>query len=198
MREAILRSVADSVRAVQSMQSETSLHFIESLSKMIATCYRNRKKLLIAGNGGSLCDAIHFAEEMTAQFRQKRRALAAIALSDPGHMSATGNDMGFDQIFSRAVEALGQEGDLLILLTTSGNSPNLLRAIEMAKSLHLQTAAFLGRGGGKLKGMADLEWIVDGFATSDRIQEAHMAAIHIAIEMVEYLLFPSPLYVAAR
>jgi D-sedoheptulose 7-phosphate isomerase len=132
---------------------------------------------------------MHFTEELTGLYRNKRPALPAIALSDPGHMSCVGNDLGYDYVFSRAVEALGKKGDVLAVLTTSGNSLNLLKAAEAAKERGLITIAFLGKTGGKLKGFADLEWIVDGFPYSDRIQEAHMAAIHMIIEMVEEELF---------
>lgn len=189
MRDLILQSVDDAIRAANLLKTPTSLAFIERSAQMIADCYQRGRKLLIAGNGGSLCDAMHFAEELTGQFRQKRQALAAIALSDPGHMSCVGNDMGFDSIFSRSIEALGVPGDLFIALTTSGNSSNLLNALQQAKTQGLHSIAFLGKTGGKMKGQAELEWIVDGFAFSDRIQEAHMAAIHIIIEMVEQHLF---------
>ena len=144
---------------------------------------------MIAGNGGSLCDAMHFAEEMTGFFRAKRRAFPAIALADPGHISCVGNDVGFESVFSRSLEALGEEGDIFIALTTSGNSQNLIQAAEVAKQKKLRTIAFLGKSGGVLKGLCDLEWIVKGFPFSDRVQEAHMTAIHIIIEMVEKELF---------
>lgn len=133
------------------------------------------------------CDA--FAEELTGVFRHKRKALPAIALSCPGHMSCTANDIGYEGVFSRAIEAYGKPGDIFIALTTSGNSPNLVHAIPVAKAHGLKTIAFLGKTGGKLKGVCDLEWKVDGFTYSDRIQEAHMTAIHIIIEMVEKELF---------
>jgi D-sedoheptulose 7-phosphate isomerase len=148
-----------------------------------------KEKILVAGNGGSLCDAMHFAEELTGLYRNKRPALPAIALSDPGHMSCVGNDLGYDQVFSRAVEALGKKGDVLVLLTTSGNSSNLIKAAQAAKEKGLSVIAFLGKTGGKMKGMGDLEWIVSGFSYSDRIQEVQMAAIHMIIEMVEEELF---------
>ena len=189
MRKQILFSVNEAIRAIQVLQEEKILNFLEKSAKLIAETFQKGNKLLIAGNGGSLCDAMHFAEELTGQFRKKRKALPAIALSDPGHMSCVGNDFGFDAIFARGVEAYGKEGDLLVLLTTSGNSSNLVTAFEMAKQKKLRTLAFLGKEGGKLKGQADLEWIVKGFSFSDRIQELHMTAIHIIIEAVEEKLF---------
>jgi D-sedoheptulose 7-phosphate isomerase len=189
MKELILQSVDDAIRAAACLKTEESLTFIEKAAELIADCFKNGKKILIAGNGGSLCDAMHFAEELTGQFRQKRAALPAIALSDSAHMSCVANDMGYDLVFARGVEALGQPGDILISLTTSGNSTNLLAALLQAKEKGLQTISFLGKTGGKMKGLSDLEWIVSGFRFSDRIQEAHMAAIHIIIEMVEQHLF---------
>ena len=191
MRNAILQSVEDAIRAAEMLKAPESLHFIESAATQIAQCFQNGRKILIAGNGGSLCDAMHFAEELTGQFRNKRPALPAIALADPGHMSCVANDMGFDSVFARSIEALGQPGDLFIALTTSGNSANLIAAAQIAKDKGLFTIAFLGKTGGKMRGLCDLEWIVSGFPYSDRIQEAHMAAIHITIEMVEQCLFSS-------
>ncbi len=191
MKNEILKSVDDAIRAAQTLKEPNALIFIEKAAELITECFRRRNKLLIAGNGGSLCDAMHFAEEWTGQFRKFRPALPAIALADPGHLTCTGNDMGFESVFSRGVEALGKEGDIFIALTTSGNSKNLIQAVWMAKEKGLKTIAFLGKTGGKLRGLADLEWIVSGFPFSDRIQEAHMAAIHIMIERVEHELFYS-------
>lgn len=188
-QQKILDSVEDVIRAAQLLKTPEVLKFIETSSLMIANCFKSEGKILVAGNGGSLCDAMHFAEELTGLYRNKRPALPAIALSDPGHMSCVGNDLGYDHVFSRAVEALGKKGDVLVLLTTSGNSPNLIKAAEMARKKGLAVIAFLGKTGGKLKGMADLEWIVSGFSYSDRVQEVQMAAIHMIIEMVEEELF---------
>ncbi|PCI76638.1 phosphoheptose isomerase [Candidatus Aerophobetes bacterium] len=162
---------------------------MEEVACAIVRCYKKKGKVLIAGNGGSLCDAMHFAEELTAYYRKKRPALPAIALADPGHITAVGNDTNFDKIFERGVEALGQPGDVFVALTTSGNSKNIVLAVEKAKEMGLTTVGFLGKSGGILQGKADLEWIVKGFDTSDRIQEVHMAAIHMIIECVEYALF---------
>ncbi|HSX13256.1 MAG TPA: SIS domain-containing protein [Chlamydiales bacterium] len=187
----ISHSVDEAIRAALFLKTRDSIAFMEAGSEMIANCYQRGGKILIAGNGGSLCDAMHFAEELTGQFRSKRAALGAIALSDPGHLTCVSNDMGFESVFSRGVEALGKPGDIFIALTTSGNSENLYRACQVAKEMGLQTIAFLGKTGGKMKGIADLEWIVSGFSFSDRIQEAHMAAIHIMIEAVEAKLFAS-------
>ncbi len=189
MKKRIDAAVEDGVKALRQLQEEPALTFIEDVAELLADCFRLGKKLIVAGNGGSLCDAAHFAEELTGYFREDRPALPAICLSEPGHITCVGNDVGFETVFSRSIEALGQEGDVFVGLTTSGNSRNLVLAFERAKERGLKTVAFLGKGGGKLKGVADLELLIEGFKYSDRIQEAHMAAIHIIIEMMEDLLF---------
>lgn len=158
-------------------------------SQLIADAFKSKKKLLICGNGGSLCDAMHAAEEFTGRFRKNRPALPAIALADPSHITCVGNDFGFDEIFSRGIEALGQKNDILIVLSTSGNSENIIKAVNAAKTKKLKTIAFLGKGGGKLAGCCDIEFIIPA-ETSDRIQEVHMTILHIIIEGVERILFP--------
>jgi D-sedoheptulose 7-phosphate isomerase len=185
MRNEIEAAVADVVCAAQFLKMPVSIDFIETAAAWIASCFESEGKLLIAGNGGSLCDAMHFAEELTGVFRHRRRALPAIALADPGHLTCVSNDIGFDDVFSRGVEAFARPGDILVLMSTSGNSQNLINAADVAKKKGVKTIAFLGKSGGKLQGRCDLEWIVSGFSFSDRIQEAHMAAIHIIIEIVE-------------
>lgn len=190
MKNTILNSIQDSLIATAQLKEQESLNFIDGVAAAMADCFRKKGKIIIAGNGGSLCDASHFAEELTGLFRSFRPALPAIALSDPGHITCVANDLGFDQIFSRGVEAYGNPNDIFVGLTTSGNSPNIVNAFETAKKNGLTTVAFLGKTGGKLKGIADHELIITGMSTSDRIQEAHMVAIHIIIELVENQLFP--------
>lgn len=187
MKERIVEAIDQGIEAVKQLKKKAK--FIEEVAKQLAHCFRGGNKLLVAGNGGSLCDAAHFAEELTGYFREERPALPAICLNEPGHITCVGNDAGFDTIFSRAIEAHGKKGDLFVGLTTSGNSENLVRAFKTAKERGLITVAFLGKGGGKLKGVADFELLIEGFKYSDRIQEAHMAAIHIIIELMEDLLF---------
>lgn len=180
------------VRAIAVLEKRETQEFIVKAAKLIAQTFQQGGKILLAGNGGSLCDAFHVAEEFTGQFRKPRKALPAIALGDPGHITCVGNDMGFNDIFSRSIEALGKPNDLFIALTTSGNSENLVRALQRAEALGLKRIAFLGRGGGRSTGLSDLEICIDGFTTSDRIQEVHMAAFHIIIELVESILFKEP------
>ena len=161
----------------------------EKVAKDLAEVFTNGNKVLICGNGGSNCDALHFAEEFTGRFRKERRALPAIAISDSSHITCVGNDYGFDYIFSKGVEAYGKEGDMFIGISTSGNSGNVIKAVEKAKELGMKTVALLGKDGGKLKGMCDYEFIIPG-ETSDRIQEIHMMILHIIIEGVERIMFP--------
>lgn len=183
-------SALDVIRASEILVSSECQAFMKAVSELLIRTFQSKKKLIIAGNGGSLCDAMHVAEEFTGYFRARRPALPAIAISDPGHISCVGNDTSFHDVYSRGVEAHGVQGDVFIALTTSGNSENLIRAIDAAKAQGLHTVAFLGKTGGSLKGKADLEFIVQGFKFSDRIQEVHMAALHIIIEAVEKTLFP--------
>lgn len=189
MQQLIKASIEVSIRAKQQLLLPTNLNFIEEVARLVALCFERGNKVLIAGNGGSLCDAAHFAEELTGFFRSKRKALPALVLSEPGHLTCVGNDAGFEHVFARGIEAYGKPGDLFFGLTTSGVSPNLICAFERAIEMGLGTVAFLGRDGGKLKGVADHELIITDCTTSDRIQEAHMTALHILIECVEQHLF---------
>lgn len=170
-------------------QDESNFQKIDELGERMAKAFDTGSKVLIAGNGGSLCDAVHFAEEFTGRFRGDRRPLPAIALSDNSHITCTANDYGVEYVFSRMVEAYGKQGDIFIGISTSGNSANIIKAFESAKEMGLMTVALLGKDGGKLNDVADIEWVIPG-KTSDRIQEVHMAILHIIIEVVERRLFP--------
>jgi D-sedoheptulose 7-phosphate isomerase len=154
------------------------------IADAVAAAIAADRKVLICGNGGSLCDAAHFAEELTGRFRNDRRPLPAIACTEPGHITCTANDYGFEHVFARWVTALGRRGDVLIVLSTSGNSPNCLLAAEAAKGAGLTVCGLLGRGGGKLRATCDIALVVPG-ETSDRIQELHMLVLHAVVEVVE-------------
>jgi D-sedoheptulose 7-phosphate isomerase len=154
-------------------------------------------KLMACGNGGSMCDAMHFAEEWTGRFRGDRAALPAIAFSDPSQLTCIANDFGYDEVFARSVEAYGKTGDVLVVLSTSGNSPNVIKAVQRAKQMGVTSVGLLGKGGGKLKALVDVAIVVPHAETSDRIQEVHIKALHIAIEAVERTLFPAN-YATAR
>ena len=161
---------------------------LQDVIKLIAERHVSRGKGLICGNGGSACEAMHYAEELTGRFRKDRKALGAISLTDPSHITCVGNDYGFDNIFSRGVEAFGQPNDYLIVLSTSGNSNNVIKAVEKAIELKLLTVGLLGKDGGKLKELVDYSFVVPA-QTSDRIQEVHQVIIHSIIEGIERLLF---------
>ena len=161
----------------------------EKVAKKLADIFTKGNKVLICGNGGSNCDAMHFIEEFTGRFRKDRKALPSISISDSSHITCVGNDYGFDFIFAKGVEAFGQEGDFFFGISTSGNSKNIIEAVKSAKERNLKTVALLGKDGGKLKGVCDYEFIIPG-ETSDRIQEVHMMILHIIIEGVERILFP--------
>ena len=157
---------------------------LHRLGEGMLQCWAKRGKVLVAGNGGSTADAMHLAEELCVRFMKNRKGLAAIALCDPTVITCAGNDFGFEAIFSRQVEALGNPGDMLVVFTTSGNSPNIVRAIQQAKSQGLTTAAFLGKDGGKAKGLCDYELIVPA-NTPHRIQEGHKVLFHTLCEWVD-------------
>lgn len=163
---------------------------VDRVAEILAASFRAGGKVLACGNGGSACDAMHFCEELTGRFRNDRPALAAVACVDPGHLTCTANDFGFENVFSRWVEALGRKGDVLVALSTSGNSENVVHAVKAARSASMTTVTLLGRDGGLLKGRADVEWIVPGEA-SERIQELHMLILHVLVESVELRMFPS-------
>jgi len=184
------KSLADAQQALESFLSNSSmLERCDRFSTMLYECFEKDRNLLICGNGGSHCDAMHFAEELTGRFRKDRRPLGAIALGDASHMSCVANDFGFDQVFARQVEGLGKAGDLFVGISTSGNSKNVILAAEAAKRKSLLTVGLLGRDGGKLKDLVDLAILVPGEST-DRIQELHIKIIHIVMEAAERKLFP--------
>ena len=162
---------------------------VARFSETLAEVFQQGGKAMSCGNGGSMSDAMHFAEEWSGRYRKERPPLPAIAFSDPGHMSCVANDYGFEEVFSRQVQALGRKGDLLLMMSTSGNSPNLLRAATVARDLGVTTVGLLGKQGGALLPLCDIPIIVPG-KTSDRIQELHIKVIHIVIETVERRLFP--------
>lgn len=158
---------------------------IEAAAKAIADSFKQGGKVLSCGNGGSHCDAMHFAEELTGRYRENRPGYPGIAISDPSHLSCVSNDFGYDYVFSRYVEAVGAKGDVLFGLSTSGNSGNILKAIEAAKAKGMKTIALTGKDGGKMAGLADVEIRVPHFGYADRIQEIHIKIIHIVIQLIE-------------
>lgn len=171
------------------LNDPSQMKMCASLSEMLIRTVQSGGNLFSCGNGGSHCDAMHFAEEFTGRYRKDRRPLGALALGNPSHVTCVSNDYGFEHIFSRELEGLARKGDLLLGLSTSGNSANVIRAFQTAKNLGVHTAALLGRDGGELKNLADLSIVIPA-QTSDRIQEMHIKIIHTVIETVERELFP--------
>ncbi len=178
-----------SLLLTQFLNEPGSLGLLETFSQVLIKAYESNASVFICGNGGSHCDAMHFAEELTGRYQKDRRPLGALALGDASHVTCVTNDYGFEHIFSRQLEALARKGDILIGLSTSGNSKNLIVAFEKAKALGISTVALLGKGGGPLKAVSDLSIVVPG-KTSDRIQEIHMIILHTVIETIERRLFP--------
>jgi phosphoheptose isomerase len=177
------RAISDSVRMLELLKNLEPE--VSRVADLIGECFRTGNKLLMCGNGGSAADASHFATELVVRFTKDRRALPAICLaSDSGILTACGNDYGFDKIFARQVAAFGQAGDVLICFSTSGNSKNVLRALEEAKARKLKTIAFLGRDGGSTTGIADIDLLVKDDSTA-RIQEGHQLLIHVLCEIIE-------------
>ncbi|WP_294892780.1 D-sedoheptulose 7-phosphate isomerase [uncultured Gilliamella sp.] len=165
--------------------NDENLKKIQQAAVLIADSFKQGGKVLSCGNGGSHCDAMHFAEELTGRFRDNRPSYPAIAISDVSHISCVGNDYGFDYIFSRYVEGVGQKGDVLLGISTSGNSANVLKAIEVAKQKGMKIITLTGKDGGKMNGLADVDIRVPHFGYADRVQEIHIKVIHILILLIE-------------
>lgn len=186
------------VNEIKSMISESSEAIklceklapqIEKASELIITALKNNKKIILAGNGGSASMSVHIAAEYTGRYKLERKALPAIALTtDMAAVTAISNDYGFDRVFERQLEALGNEGDVFIALSTSGNSPDLIKAVEKAKKMNIHIIGLLGKDGGKLKNTSKVELIVASDNTP-RIQEAHLMILHVICEVVENRLF---------
>jgi D-sedoheptulose 7-phosphate isomerase len=190
MKNMILNSLKNAEKSLHDfIQDKCNIEIIIQVSENLADVFAQGGKVIIFGNGGSACDAMHFSEEFTGRFRKDRKPLPAIAISDIAHITCVGNDYGFDKIFSRGVEAHAKPGDMVIGVSTSGNSPNVINAMQKAKEYNCFTFALLGKDGGNMASMCDFRIIVPG-DTSDRIQEIHMTILHIIIEMVERKLFP--------
>lgn len=189
-REVWHQSLKDAQETLNKFLSSSELmQKCEEFSRLCLDTVRNGGNMFSCGNGGSHCDAMHFAEEFTGRYRKDRRPVGALALGDPSHVTCVSNDYGFEHIFSRQIEGLGRKGDLLLGLSTSGNSKNVILAFEAAKKKGIKTVALLGKDGGALKALADLAIVVPA-QTSDRIQEIHIKLIHTVIESVEREIFP--------
>ena len=167
------------------LADESNFERIEEAINIIVNAFQNGGKIIACGNGGSHCDAMHFAEELTGRYRNNRKALPALAISDSSHITCVGNDYGYDYIFSRFVEAHGNTGDVLLGISTSGNSANVINALESAKSLGMRTIALTGKDGGKIKDLCELEIRAPKSDYADRAQEIHIKIIHSLIDGIE-------------
>lgn len=185
-------ALLDAQKALDALlANEEALNAIDAAGQLMADTIAAGGKILSCGNGGSLCDAMHFAEEMTGRYRLNRPGFAAIAISDPSHMSCVGNDYGYDEVFARYTQAVGREGDVLLAITTSGTNKNVIKAVEAAKANGMKVVGMTGRAGTPLAEMADIAIVTpSGSAYADRVQELHIKAIHIMIELVERRLAP--------
>jgi D-sedoheptulose 7-phosphate isomerase len=165
--------------------SDAAMQAVEAAGTLMAKSINNGGKVISCGNGGSMCDAMHFAEELTGRYRDDRKALPAVSISDPSHLSCVGNDYGYEFVFSRYVEALGREGDVLLAISTSGNSPNVIKAAEAAKAKKMHVVGLTGKDGGLLAPLCDVEVRVPWSGYADRIQEIHIKVIHALIDSIE-------------
>jgi len=171
------------------LSKEQNLEAIEASVNALIFAFKSGNKVFSCGNGGSMCDAMHFAEELTGRFRKDRPSLPAMSISDPAHLSCVSNDFGYEHVFDRFLSGWGQKGDILLAISTSGNSKNVILATQEAQKKGMKTIGLLGKDGGALKDLVDHPIIVDSKVT-DRIQEIHIKIIHIFIEGVERTLFP--------
>ena len=176
----------EAASVLERFRSEpTNIRAIGQAGALMVSALKAGGKVISCGNGGSMCDAMHFAEELTGKFRHDRPPIAAISISDPSHLSCVGNDHGFEQVFARFVQALGKPGDVLLAISTSGNSPNVLRAAETAKRQGVGVVGLTGKDGGRLAALCDVEVRVPHGGYADRVQEVHIKVIHALIDHIE-------------
>jgi len=186
----IKSSLNQSVQVLQEfVTNESNIQSISEAGKLIISSLKAGGQVISFGNGGSMCDAMHFAEELTGRFRDDRPAISAVSISDPTHITCVANDYGFNAIFSRYVEANGRKGDVVLAISTSGNSGNVIAACIAARKKGIKIVALTGKNGGKLADLADVEIRVPHMGYSDRIQEVHIKVIHVLIEYIEKNLF---------
>lgn len=169
----------------QFITESKNIEAIEKAGKLLSESIKKGNKVISCGNGGSMCDAMHFAEELSGRFREDRKALPALSISDPSHLSCVGNDYGYDKVFSRYIEALGNKGDVLLAISTSGNSANVINAITSAKAKGMFVIGLTGKDGGKMAGLCDVEIRAPHSEYADRAQEIHIKVIHCLIGLVE-------------
>lgn len=176
---------SEAAEILQKFNNSHNHSLIETAGKIMVTSLQNGGKIISCGNGGSMCDAMHFAEELSGRYREDRKALGAISISDPSHLSCVGNDYGYTHVFARYLEAVGRKGDVLLAISTSGNSANILEAIKTAKSIGMQVVGLTGKEGGKMAEICDVEIRAPFSKYADRAQEIHIKVIHSLIDFIE-------------
>lgn len=190
MKDIIQQSLRESQDVLAQFLADSSkLDAIENAADCLVEALQLGKKILSCGNGGSHCDAMHFAEELSGRYRENRPALAAMAISDPSHITCVSNDFGYNYIYSRFIEGLGNPGDVLFGISTSGQSANIIEAVKAAQEKGMKVVLLTGKDGGTLAGMGAIEIRVDHFGFADRIQEIHIKVIHILIQLIESKIF---------
>lgn len=182
----VLAALNDARDALDALISnEKTIEAVVAAAGLMADAVEGDGKVMSCGNGGSLCDAMHFAEEMTGRYRSNRRPYAALAISDASHMACVGNDYGYEEVFSRYVEAHGRKGDVLLAITTSGTSRNIVKAAEVARRKGVKIVALTGRDETPITELADVSIVTPAGRWADRVQELHIKCIHILIELIE-------------
>ena len=182
----VLAALNDARDALDALISnEKTIEAVVAAAGLMADAVEGDGKVMSCGNGGSLCDAMHFAEEMTGRYRSNRRPYAALAISDASHMACVGNDYGYEEVFSRYVEAHGRKGDVLLAITTSGTSRNIVKAAEVARRKGVKVVALTGRDETPITELADVSIVTPAGRLADRVQELHIKCIHILIELIE-------------
>lgn len=184
--EAIRANFTEAKNVLESFSSDDkNMNAIEAAADLMIKSIQSGGKIISCGNGGSMCDAMHFAEELSGRFRENRKALPALSISDPSHITCVGNDFGFDSIFSRFIEAVGKKGDVLLAISTSGNSVNVLKAVEAAKLIGMDVVGLTGRDGGQMASLCNVEIRAPHSQFADRAQEIHIKVIHSLIQLIE-------------
>jgi D-sedoheptulose 7-phosphate isomerase len=186
MKSLIKSDFAESRRVIDRfMGDESNLERLARAAGLLLECIRSGNKILCCGNGGSMTDAMHFAEELTGRYHENRDPLPALALSDPAHLTCVANDFGFDQVFARMIKGLGKPGDILLAISTGGNSPNILKAIDAARLIGMKVIGLTGESGGQMASRCDILLTVPFSGRSDRIQEVHTIMLHALVHAVE-------------
>lgn len=184
-----MKQIADqfleALETLKTFNTEDNFKKIAKAGELLVQSFKNEGKAISCGNGGSMCDAMHFAEELTGRYRNDRPSIGAVSISDPSHISCVANDYGYEYIFSRFVEGVGRKGDVLLAISTSGNSKNVINAIEVAKAKGMKVIGLTGKDGGKMAGLCDVEIRAPHANYADRAQEIHIKVIHSLIDYVE-------------